>query len=58
MGLDYVEYIMELENHFGIHFPDEKSFQGETMGDLHQYLVAHLPHLSPDEIWRALAKFL
>lgn len=41
MGLDTVELVLEVEQHFGVSVPDEMAERIETVGELAQ-LVCHL----------------
>ena len=44
MGLDLVEFIMEVEPVFGIAIPDEDASRLDSVGQLYDYILAHLPH--------------
>ncbi|MBN2217478.1 MAG: hypothetical protein JW719_08885 [Pirellulales bacterium] len=39
MGLDAVEFLMEVEDRFSVSLPDEDVFYFQTLGQLHDYLV-------------------
>lgn len=52
MGMDGIEFWMDLEDALGINIPDEDVADLETLGQWHAYLVARLPHVSPDQIWQ------
>jgi acyl carrier protein len=41
MGLDYVELVLEVENAFGFSVPDEDVAGLDTVGKLHDYVLAH-----------------
>jgi acyl carrier protein len=42
MGLDVVEIVMSVEEHFGIEIPDDIAGTLTTVGSLHDYVVAEL----------------
>ena len=42
MGLETVEIIMEVEDHFGIHVPDEVASNCITVADFHEVIVEML----------------
>ena len=42
MGLDSVELVMNVEEHFGIEIPDRIAETLFTVGDLHGFVVAEL----------------
>ena len=39
MGLDAVEFVMEVEDHFGVTLSDDDAFNFYTMGQLHDFLL-------------------
>ena len=42
MGLDTVELVMAVEEHFKIEIPDEIAATPETIGQLHNFIVSEL----------------
>jgi acyl carrier protein len=42
MGLDSVEIVMKVENHFDISIPDDVAEKLSTVGLLHEYVYAEL----------------
>lgn len=42
MGLDTVELVMAVEEHFDIHVPDDVASKLDTVGLLHKFVVAQL----------------
>lgn len=50
MGLDYLEYLMELEKVFEIKIPDEEAALFTTVGDVELYLATDRPDLSPETV--------
>lgn len=48
MGLDTVELILSVEEHFDVAIPDRVAETIVTVGDLHAYLVAELGRLGRD----------
>lgn len=51
MGMDAIEFVMLLEDAFGISVPDSDAARLETAGEWHTYLVSRVPSLSPDVVW-------
>jgi acyl carrier protein len=47
MGLDIVEIVMELEDTFGIAFPDSEAERLVSVGDTFEYVVARLAARAP-----------
>ncbi len=54
MGLEFVEFVMGVEDEFGVKIPDDVLIQLETMGDWHSFLIKLLPDSPPDEVWERL----
>jgi acyl carrier protein len=46
MGLDSVELVMAVEEHFGISIPDDEASQLVTVGKLHAWVVNELQRLN------------
>src|SRR5260221_11931140 len=40
MGLDVVEFVMEMEEHFGVVITDDQAWRMTTVGDLYAFLLA------------------
>lgn len=52
MGLDVVELLMNIEAQYGIHIPDADARVMRSVGDLHEYILAHAsPPPDPDQAW-------
>lgn len=45
MGLDSVELVISVEEHFQIAIPDDDAAKIQTVGQLHEYVVAELSRL-------------
>ena len=52
MGLDVVELLISVEEHFGISIPDADARPLRSVGDLHAYILAHAePPPEPEAAW-------
>ena len=52
MGLDVVELVMTVEEHYGLTIPDTEAREMRSVGDLHQYIVDHAqPRPDAAEAW-------
>ena len=52
MGLDVVELVMNIETQYDIQIPDADARVMRSVGDLHQYIMAHVrPAPNSDESW-------
>jgi hypothetical protein len=49
--MDAIEFVMRLEDAFGITIPDRDAAELETAGQWHAYLVERLPSLGSDAVW-------
>jgi acyl carrier protein len=63
MGLDIVELVMKVEEHFEIEIPDAEAAKLETVGLLHGYIVWELDRLGRfngdrDEVYARLRKVI
>jgi hypothetical protein len=55
MGLDVVELLMNVEEHYGFEIPDAQARLMRSVGDLHAYILAHAPRRpSDEEAWKWL----
>ena len=55
MGLDVVELVMTVEEHYGLAIPDTAAREMRSVGDLHQYIVDHAqPPPDGAEAWNWL----
>jgi hypothetical protein len=52
MGMDAIEFVLRLEDAFGVTIPDRDAAELETAGQWHTYLVARVPNLNPDDVWK------
>jgi acyl carrier protein len=50
MGLDSVELVMSVEEHFGITIPDDDASTLTTVGKLHYWVVNQLQRLKRPEV--------
>jgi acyl carrier protein len=50
MGLDSVELVMKVEEHFDITIPDDQASQLTTVGKLHAWVVGELSRLNRGKI--------
>lgn len=50
MGLDSVELVMKVEEHFEIEIPDDQASQLVTVGMLHHWVVAELRRLNRPDV--------
>jgi len=52
MGLDVVELVMTVEEHYGFTIPDAEAREMRSVGDLHRYVVDHAqPRPDSAEAW-------
>lgn len=59
MGLESVEFVMEIEEEFGLTIPDKDAEKLETIGLLHEYLIRRLgTTATPDNIWSRIKQIL
>ena len=64
MGLDTVELLIELEQHFDITVPDEKAGKMLTVGDVYEYILealakkrhAIVPELAKEVVWNQIVE--
>ena len=55
MGLDVVELVISIEQHFGISIPDADARSLRSVGDLHAYILAHAePPPASEAAWEWL----
>ena len=43
-SLDVVQFVIDVEEEFGVRIPDEQADKLVTVGDVVQFLEAHAPH--------------
>jgi hypothetical protein len=59
VGLDVVELIVSVEEHFGISISDAEAHNLRSVGDLHTYILAHAePTPSSDASWAWLVDMI
>lgn len=59
MGLDSVEFVMDVEKEFGISIPDQDAEKLETMALLATYLTGRIgSRVNADDIWARLVRIL
>ena len=62
MGLDSVELVMNVEDHFGIEIPDRAAEKLLTVGDLHTFVVEELQRIGrprdPREVFVELRELI
>lgn len=59
MGLEAYEFVMELEEEFGLKIEDQDAGKIETIGQLHTYLVGRLGDTSSaEDVWERISRIL
>ena len=51
MGMDAIEFVMDIEKAFGIEVSDKIAADLWTVGAWHEYLVKQVPSMDPKAIW-------
>ena len=59
MGLEAYEFVMELEEEFGLKIDDQDAGKIETVGQLQSYLLERLGESAlPQDVWDKVARIL
>ena len=58
MSIDMTEFVIEMEQSFGLQIPDRDYESLKTVGLLCDYIAEHVPQRAPDEIYGTIRKLL
>ena len=66
MGLDSVELVIAIEQHFGIEISDEEAGAMQTPGDVYEYVLEALakkrnavtPELAKEVVWKQIVEIV
>lgn len=59
MGLEAYEFVMELEEEFGLKIDDQDAGKIETIGQLQNYVLERLGEsASPQDVWARVSRIL
>ncbi len=58
MSMDMMEFVMEIEDTFGVTIPDEDYEHLKTVGSLAEYIVQRSPDSRPDDVWKAVQRLV
>ena len=56
MSMDMMEFVMEIEDTFGITIPDEHYQHLGNVGSLAEYIVEKCPGSNRDEVWKTVQR--